>query len=189
MIMKKTLLYVSAVLFAAFSLSSCIKQDDIVFEGTTVEIDWATYNARTSGYPFALLTRVPQEAGRGVITSNLLGGAIDPALTRTYGTSAPAFKDTITMRVNLVGRQLSTAQTFQMGIAPTFTTGVAGVHYALVDNSVTIPANSSFGFFRWRVLNPGPTNGIPVNVVFQLRGNGTIPVSENFQYLGFQISQ
>jgi hypothetical protein len=186
--MKKTLLYFSAVLFAAFSLSSCIKQDDVVFEGTTVEIDWATYNARTAGFPFPLLIRVPQEPGRGVITSNLSGSStIDPALTRTYASTVGT--DTITMRVNLVGRQLSTAQTFSMGVASAFTTAVQGVHFALVDNSVTIPANSSFGFFRWRVLNPGPTNGIAVNLVFQLRGNGSIPVSENFQYLGWQIGQ
>lgn len=186
--MKKTLLYFSAVLFAAFSLSSCIKQDDIIFEGTTVEIDWSTYNARTAGFPFPLLTRVPQEPGRGVITSNLAGTAsIDPLLSRTYASTVGT--DTITMRVNLVGRQLSTAQTFQLGVASSFTTAVQGVHFALVDNSVTIPANSSFGFYRWRVLNPGPTNGIPVNLVFQLRGNGSIPVSENFQYIGWQISQ
>ena len=187
--MKKTFNILTVAFVLLVSFSSCIKDKNIVFESAQVEIDWATYNARSAGYPFPLLTRVPQEPGRGVITSNLIGYPnIDPSLTRLYASAAP-FTDTVSMRINLVGRQLSTAQTFTVQVANTFTTAVSGVHYLLVDNTVTIPANSNFGFCRWRVLNPGPTNGIPVNLVFELKGNATIPVSENYKYIGWQIAQ
>ena len=182
------------ILFFSISavFASCIKNDDTVFTQPLVEIDWSTYNARTSGYPFPLLTRVPQEPGRGVITSNLIygtGAAVtDPVLSRTY-------TDTIRMRINLVGPQMSTAQTFQMRVAQEFTTGkegsatTPGAHFELIDKTVTIPANQSFGFARWVVRNPGPTNNLPVNVVFQLVGNGAVPVNENYQYIGWSITQ
>ncbi len=170
------------------SLTGCVKNDDILFKGTLVEIDWASFNARTSGYPFTLFTRVPGEPGRGVYNSPNSYGGIDPLLTR-------ATVDTIRMRINLVGPQQSTPQTFTMGVNSTFTTGIEGssttpgAHFQLIDRTVTIPANSSFGFCRWVVRNPGVSSTIPVTVVFQLRGNNSIPVSENFQFIGWSISQ
>jgi len=168
--------------------ASCVKNEDTVFTQPLVEIDWATYNARTSGYPFTLFTRVPQEPGRGVYNSANSYGGIDPVLARTY-------TDTIRMRINLVGPQMSSAQTFQMRVAQEFTTAkegsatTPGAHFELIDKTVTIPANQSYGFARWVVRNPGPTNNLPVTVVFQLVGNSAVPVSENFQYIGWSINQ
>lgn len=173
---------------AFFTLTGCIKNDDIIMSRNEVEIDWAAFNARTSGYPFTLFTRVPLEPGRGVYNSFNSYAGIDPLLSRTYA-------DTIRMRINLTGPQLSTAQTFEMRVDPSYTTaiegaaGAAGAHFQLIDRTVTIPANSSFGFCRWVVRNPGPTNNLPVTVCFRLLGNTQIKVAENYQYIGWSIAQ
>lgn len=193
------------LLCAVLSFASCTKNEDKVYDDQPlVEWDAATYNARTSGFPFPLLTRVPQDYGRGVYASAQQSGSTatpaDPLLTRTFtpgGTATTA--DTITMRVNLVGRQMDHAQTFRVTVDPNFSTAVEGVHYMLLkpDNTATqgsttvvIPANSSFGYMRWRVLNPGPATpgAIPtVNLVFKLSGNSEVAVSENYQYIGWGI--
>ncbi|GAB4093871.1 DUF4843 domain-containing protein [Flaviaesturariibacter terrae] len=181
------------LLLVLATFSSCIKNKDKVYDAQPlVEWDAATYNARTSGYPFPLLTRVPQAYGRNVFTSATAYGApADPALTRTYVPPAPATSgDTITMRVNLVGPQMDHAQTFSVGVEPNFSTAVEGTHFMLLDRTFTIPANSSFGYVRWRVLNPGAfvAGSIPtVNVVFKLNGNSEVAASENYQYIGWNI--
>jgi hypothetical protein len=176
--------------FAITTLIGCKKNEDILFNEALVEIDWASFNTRTSGYPFTLFTRVPTEPGRGVYNSANTYGFTDPSLTRLWPTT-----DTIRMRINLVGKQMPTAQSFEMNVANTFTTAIEGsattpgAHFQLIDRIVTIPTNSSFGFCRWVVRNPGITNNLPVTVVFQLKGNSEVKVSENYQYIGWSITQ
>ena len=169
---------------------SCKKDEDIIFEEAQVEIDWASYIAKTSGYPFTLFSRVPTEPGRAVYNTGNAYGVVDPLLLRTR-----AITDTIKMRINLVGKQQPTAQNFEVRVASTYTTAIegttngTGVHFQLLDRTVTIPANSSFGFCRWVVRNPGVTNNIPVTVVFQLLGNEQTKVNQNYQYIGWSIDQ
>jgi hypothetical protein len=178
------------IVFTILTFISCKKNEDIIFEEALVEIDWASYVAKTSGYPFTLFTRVPTEPGRAVYNAANAYGFTDPLLLR----SRP-ITDTIRMRINLVGKQQPTAQTFEMTVAPTYTTALegatngSGVHFQLLDRTVTIPANSSFGFCRWVVRNPGVTNNLPVTVVFQLKGNAQTKVNENYQYIGWSIDQ
>lgn len=166
----------------------CAKNEDITFTKSQVEWDAASFNARTSGYPFTLLTRVPLEFGRGVYNVANSYGGIDPVLNRMY-------PDTVRMRVNLVSALKPNAETFNVFVDNTFTTatsgalGAPGAHFQLVDNTVTVPAGSSFGIVRWVVRNPGATNNIPVTVVFRLAGNSSVPVSQNFQYVGWSIAQ
>jgi hypothetical protein len=178
------------IVFIVLTFLSCKKNEDIIFEEAFVEIDWASYVAKTSGYPFTLFTRVPTEPGRAVYNSANANGFTDPLLLR-----ARPITDTIRMRINLVGKQQSAAQNFEMTVAPTYTTALegstngTGVHFELLDRVVTIPANSSFGFCRWVVRNPGVTNNLPVTVVFQLKGNAQTKVNDNFQYIGWSIDQ
>jgi hypothetical protein len=119
----------------------------------------------------------------------------DPTLTRLYvapANNAASNGDTVRMRVNLVGPQMGEAQTFTVSVNQTFTTGVEGTHFVLLDRTVTIPAGQSFGVARWRVLNPGtpPAGSLPaVNVVFELAGNGAVKASENYKFIGYSISQ
>jgi hypothetical protein len=176
---KINILMLVGVVFV--TLSGCIKNEEIIITRNEVEIDWASYHARTSGYPFTLMLRVPREPGRAQL-------AADPLLSRT-------FADTIRMRINLTGPQLPTAQTFEMRVDPSYTTGIEGAagapgaHFQLIDRTVTIPANSSFGFCRWVVRNPGQANVIPITVSFRLVGNAQIKVAENYQYIGWSIPQ
>lgn len=184
---KSNILFLSLLIL---TFVSCKKNEDIIYDEALVEIDWASYIAKTSGYPFTLFSRVPTEPGRAVYNTANAYGFTDPLLLRTR-----AITDTIRMRINLVGKQQPTAQNFEVRVAPTYTTAMegttngTGVHFQLLDRTVTIPANSSFGFCRWVVRNPGVTNNIPVTVVFQLLGNGQTKVNQNYQYIGWSIDQ
>lgn len=185
-IMKNILIFLLSIIV----LFGCKKNENITFEESLVEIDWAAYVAKTSGYPFTLFTRVPTEPGRGVFNAATSFGPADPLLLRTR-----PITDTIKMRINYVGKPQSTPQTFDISVATTYTTALegttngTGVHFQLLDRQVTIPANSNFGFCRWVVRNPGVTNNLPVTVVFQLKGNGQAKVNENYQYIGWSIDQ
>jgi hypothetical protein len=166
-------------------LSSCIKNDDIVWNGAVAEWDLATYQTKATGLPFPIVANVPTNYGRAVLLSgNAFGAPADPALTRT-------FASTITMRVNLVGRPFSTQQVLNVRPNANFSTAVEGTHYQLLDRTCVIPKDSSFGYVRWQVLNPGtPAPGTPaMRVVFELQNNNDIKASENFKYLGWNIAQ
>jgi|GEM_PF-1943408 len=183
--------------------SSCIKNEDVVFDSNAlVEWDAATYTARSGGFPFPLLTRVPIEHGRQQVAS-VSGVTVDLPASRqlranymlVYGANRrfPGnFMDTVITRVNLVGAQRDRAQTFGVRVEPNFSTAVAGVHYDLLDNSVTIPANSSFGFVRFVIRDAGAVPaGSPnaVNLVLELFGNNDVAVSGNYRYVGWTIAQ
>lgn len=176
--------------FVVLTFISCKKDENIVFKESLVEIDWASYIAKTSGYPFTIFTRVPSEPGRAPYNTANAYGVTDPLLVR-----GRSITDTISMRINLVGKQQSVAQNFEVSVASAFTTALegttngTGVHFQLIDRTVTIPANSSFGYCRWVVRNPGVTNNLPVTVVFQLKGNAQTKVNENYQYIGWSIDQ
>jgi hypothetical protein len=95
------------------------------------------------------------------------------------------------MRINLVSAQKATPQIVTVKISPNFSTAVKGVHFDLLDESVTIPANSNFGIARWVIRNPGAP-AVPnttVQVIFELAGNSEVQVSENFKYVGWLITQ
>src|SRR5688500_8280221 len=75
------------------TLAGCIKNEEVVYQrNPVVEFDAATWNAKASGLNYPILTRVPP-VGRAANTN-------DPSLRRTSGT--------ITLRVNLVGPQMTT---------------------------------------------------------------------------------
>jgi hypothetical protein len=195
--MKKIQNSLLAIFTGAILLTSCKKDEDITFQDTFIEFDAATYNGRAAGLPFPILTRNPLVPGRAIIATatttpvTLIPIPADPILTRTSTTA----NDTIRLRVNLVGAQRSTAETFAVKVNSTFSTavegafGTPGAHFDLIDETVTIPAGSSYGTVRWVVRNPGFSSTLNPLVVFQLVGNSNIKASENFQFIGFSISQ
>ncbi len=180
--MKKYSLILSFVLSFILLLSSCIKNDDIKWAGSVVEFDVAAYTTKSGGLPFPLVNRVPTGYGRS------LNATLDP-FTTIRTNVAP--NDTIRMRINLVGAQKSTPQTVTVKVSSNFSTAVPGTHFDLLDTQVIIPANSSFGFARWVIRNPGAplVAGTFVQVVFELIGNSELQVSENFKYVGWLIQQ
>lgn len=180
--MKKYISILSFALCFSLLLSSCIKNDDIKWSGSVVEFDVAAYTTKSGGLPFPLVNRVPTGYGRS------LNATLDPFTTARQNV-AP--NDTIRMRINLVGALKSTPQTVTVKVSTNFSTAVPGTHFDLLDTQVTIPANSSFGFARWVIRNPGAplVAGTSVQVVFELIGNSEIKASENYKYVGWLIQQ
>lgn len=92
-------------------------------------------------------------------------------LSKSYNriTDGKRIKDSI--RVNLVGPQRSTPINVTFAIDPA-STAVAGTHYALITtSSVTIPANSSFGYIYFEVIDDNIKPGEIWKLKFSLTGN------------------
>lgn len=192
--MKRVFLILGAI---TFFLSSCIKNDPVLFTGQAAEIDQAVWNANAAGLTYPILTRTPAE-NRPVTTA-------DSTLRRTAGT--------IRVRVNQVGPQSSKEETVgyklfaspvtsvsfpatASGQTPAAAAGtlsvinaVAGTHFTQVSGKVTIPANSSFGYITIPVLNAGPTSGQAVFIGIELDETGTIKPSVNYSKLGLILDQ
>jgi len=160
-------------------LSSCIKEDVKIFTGDpVVEFDATVFNSVTAGYTYPILVRA-SGYGRAVATT-------DPSITRTSGS--------VKLRVNLVGAQRSTDEVIGYRVmteaVPTSPNILAtsGTHYT-TSNTVTIPANSSFGEITINILNPGVSSTIPTEVHLELLGNANIKPSANYKKVAIRIAQ
>ncbi len=172
-------------------LNSCIENDEVLWEKSMVEFDAAAYNAKSTVdkvvKDYTLLLRRPQY-GRSVLTSATTSFAADTVITRTWAATNGMFR----LRVNLVGAQRSEAQTVSYVVVQDETTAVQGTHYGPLSGTVTIPANSSFGYVEIPILNPGPATGTAptaVRLVLELRGNEVLMPSPNYDRIGINISQ
>ncbi|GAB3199127.1 hypothetical protein ABID22_001804 [Pontibacter aydingkolensis] len=178
--MKKILFIFIALI--AFSATSCIENEDIVFKGELVELDAATWNANTAGKDYPALTRVPGE-NRVIVTST------DPLISRTSGK--------IKLRVNLVGAQVDTDQEIRYEIVPneTWVSGtnnaqpaIEGTHFK-TGRTMVIPANSSFGYIEVEILNPGTALDTQKLILIELQGNDRIKPSKNEKRVGLVIAK
>jgi hypothetical protein len=175
MIMKKLGIFFLFISLITLSLTSCIKNEEPIYNGTVVEMDAATWNANSVGVTYPILTRQPA-AGRASSSAN----ASDSTITRRSGT--------VQLRVNLVGAQRTTPTDITYTVDATSSTAVAGTHYAPLSGKVTIPANSSFGFIPVQILDPGATTGTK-DLIITLTGGTNVSVNENYKSVGLRISQ
>ena len=159
----------SCILF----LTGCVKNELTVFKGSVVEFDAATWNANSTGLTYPMMTRVP--------TLNAATGSTAAALNKATGT--------VSLRVNLVGAQRSTATTFNYVVVASESTAVAGTHYTALSGTGTIPAFSSFGTVTVTILSPVASSATPVDLVLQLVNSPDINVSINYAKVGLRISQ
>jgi hypothetical protein len=159
-------------ILAAIVFAGCIKNDPVIFNGSQVEFDAATWNANAAGLTYPVLTRLPAQ-GRSTTTAQ-------PLLTRTSGS--------IQLRVNLVGAQKSTDTQFNYQIVAGETTAVAGTHFTALSGTGTIPANSSFGIISLEILNPGATSGSRI-LVLELTDNSDVKANFNYAKVGLSIAQ
>lgn len=196
--MKKLLSIPVMALGLLFSLSGCIKNDPVLIEGAKVEFDATALNPNAVGLTFPILARVPA-FGRVANTT-------DSTLRRS--------PQTIRVRINLVGAQLSSPgtvgyevsttspiSTFNMpatitGQTPSAPAGtlaisnaVAGTDYVALSGKIDFPANSSFAFINITILNPGPTAGQGKYIGLKLNNSGSIQPSVNYSELGLVIDQ
>jgi hypothetical protein len=155
-----------------FSLTGCIKQDNILIKELQVEFDAASWNARGAGVTYPIITRLPPYG--------MPLAATDPLITRASGT--------IRFRVNLIGAQQATQQTLNFSVVATGTTAVSGTHFT-IPGTIVIPANSSFGEAVVNVINPGVTSATPVILVLEVTGNSLIKGATELNKIGIQISQ
>lgn len=173
------------ILLLIGSLSSCLKDNEIKYEGNFVEMDAAVYTANSAGQTYPIITRLPQY-GQPIISANIAATATqpailaDPLITRASGT--------IKFRVNLVGRQKSTATVIGYTIFATGTTAVSGTHYT-TGSTISIPANSSYGEIEVQILNTGTSSTTVRDLVLELTGASDLPPSENEKRVGIRISQ
>ena len=176
--MKRNFLFLVILSMTVLLGSSCIKNDLVTVKDLVVEWDATVLNTPLTGQTYPVLTRVPAY-GAAVVAAN-------PSITRASGV--------IKFRVNLVGAQQSTDQSikFKAVATPVLPAGVAaaatGTHYTIT-GTVVIPANTSFGEVEVRVVNPGVSSATPVGLVLELEGNETVKPSQNYKFLGMQISQ
>ena len=186
-----------AILLILISLSSCIKNKPVILNSMQAEFDATALNSNAAGLTYPILGRIP---GYGRVANTL-----DSTLRR--------YQQTVRLRVNLVGPQSAQDQTvgyeifaspittFSMpatitGQTPsaaggtlTVSDAVAGTHFAALSGTLTIPANSSFGYLDLPILNPGPTAASGRFIGLRLNDIGSIKASFNYRELGLVIDQ
>ena len=170
--MKKYIIQTLFIIATMFSLTGCIKQDNILIKELQVEFDAASWNARGAGVTYPIITRLPPYG--------MPLAATDPLITRASGT--------IRFRVNLIGAHQATQQTLNFSVVATGTTAVSGTHFT-IPGTIVIPANSSFGEAVVNVINPGVTSATPVTLVLEVTGNSLIKGATELNKIGIQISQ
>jgi hypothetical protein len=199
-----------SLLLTVLALSSCIKNTEVLYSDSKVEIDAATWNANAAGVTYPILGRIAKESGRAASTTF----PADSTLRR--------YSQTIRVRINLVGEQSAKDETvgyktFDSPIAsivfPATTlftspigtagrqepaaasatlsvlTAVAGTHYGVLSGKVTIPAKSSFGYIDIAVLPQGPTAGQARFIGIQLDSSGSMRPFPNYDRIGLVIDQ
>ena len=168
--MKKLLIFISTGI--TLLMTSCIKNDIATFSAAQIEWDAASWNANSAGRTYPLMTRVP--------IYGFATGTSAPLITRTTGT--------IRLRVNVVGAQAATDRAFTFKFNQAESTGAPGTHFQAVTGTGTIPANSSYGFVDFVVLNPGAGTGT-ATAVLELTENGVFKPSTNYAKIGLSIAQ
>lgn len=153
-------------------MSSCIKNDLATFTAAQIEWDAASWNANSTGLTYPMMTRVP--------IYGFATGTSAPLINRTTGT--------IRLRVNVVGAQAATDRAFTFKFNQAESTGAPGTHFQAVTGTGTIPANSSFGFVDFVVLNPGAGTGT-ATAVLELTENAVFKPATNYAKIGLSIAQ
>ncbi len=193
--MKK---YISLLTISALLLAGCIKNDPVLYTTSVAEIDATALNANAAGLTYPIMARV-LVAGRAQSTT------ADSTVRRNA--------QTLRIRINLVGPQSKKDETVgyetfaspvtsfnfpatiggQSPSAPAavlaISNAAAGTNYAALPGTVTIPANSSFGFINLSILPTGSTPAEGRFIGIRLNGSGSIKQSVNYSELGIIIDQ
>jgi hypothetical protein len=169
----KRIINLFAILGTVLMLGSCIEQDYALWDGNLVEFDAAVMNAPAAGLTYPIIERIPLDKFTVTTARPFINRA------NTQGT--------LRLTVNYVSPHRPNAQTVSVKVVPEGTTAVAGTHFTL-NPTVTIPANSSFGYVEVQLLDGLAALGTGnVVVVLELEGNGEIQPSEKFKRLGVRL--
>ena len=195
--MKKIFSTIAIVASLSLGLLGCIKNDPVVFTDVQAELDATSWNANAAGLTYSIIGRIP---GYGRVANTT-----DSTLRR--------FPQTVRIRVNLLGSQVTKSETlgyelfsspitsFSMpatiaGQTPAaaaatlaVSDAVAGTHFAPLSGTLTFNSGSSFAFIDITILNPGPTAGAGRFLGIRLNNNGSIKRALNYSELGLVIDQ
>lgn len=179
--MKRFSLYILLGLIVLVTDSSCIKQIDKTFQGSSViEFDATVLNSATTPYTYHVAARTPPY---GIPTTT----ANSTAIIRTMTTP-------VKLRVNLVGPQRSTEELLTYKVVTDVTPAapnmlaVQGTHFT-TGTTFTVPANTNFGEITINMLNPGTSSTSPREVHLELIGNENVKPSQNYKRVGIRIAQ
>ncbi|GAA4320539.1 hypothetical protein [Flaviaesturariibacter amylovorans] len=203
--MKRLYLGISSLVLA-LGLFSCIKEEETLFTDTLVEFDAAVMNTNNAYTPSkdTILGRIPDANKLDSIAFPFLvrqppigraAAAADPAITRTSGN--------VRLRINLVGATRRTATTVNIAKVPQSgytliglatnlnpnAEAVEGTHYGPLPTTVTIPADSSFGYLDIPILNTGMASTVARELALRITGATEARPNRNYSYIGIRISQ
>ena len=195
-----------------FLLGGCIKNKPVIVQDRLAEFDATSWNANFVGVTYPVLGRIPPY-GRVANSSDSTIRRYPQSIKIRVNLNGPqSTKD------ETVGYDIFTSPTtvFSMpatgscapanfpatcpsgpyaqtpaaaGATLTVRDAVAGTHFTALSGTVTIPANSSFGYIDLQILNPGATAGEGRFIGFTLNNKGSIPASINYSQLGLVIDQ
>jgi hypothetical protein len=196
--MKKIVLITAIAVSIIIGLTSCIKNEPVLVTGQQVEFDATSWNANAAGLTYPILTRVP---GYGRVSNTT-----DSTLRR--------FSQTIRVRINLVGAQLTIPGTVGYEVTTTapitsfvmpatitgqtpsaisevlaVTNAIAGTHYTTLSGTVNFPVNSSFAFIEIPILRPSATAAAGSYIGLKLNNTGSLKPAFNYSELGMVIDQ
>jgi len=193
--MKKNILYKSLGLaLVVASLWGCLPKDDNTYDmDTVVEFKNTDYGVaageldRRGVYSCAGQT----ELSRTINQNSIAAGSLSCSNTTLDGNPALAAnaKVTDTVLVQLVGPQRSSPTVINYAIDAS-STAVENTNYTFKpagSRSVTIPANSSFGYIIFDVNNGLTAAGSSTKVVLNLLGNDEVKPSANYKQFSVTI--
>ena len=201
--MKKILLYISLPIV----FGSCIKQLEKRFTGNpVVEIDATPLNSVATGVTYPVLTRIPADArplvnsrdstlrrwnGTVRIRVNLVGPQMPQDQTVGYKVFTTSPVATVSYARTLNSTEAPPTGQTPSAAAATLTVqpALAGTHFEALTGTVTIPANSSFGYIDVKILNNGATAGQARFLGIQLDSTGTLLPNPNYNKVGLTIDQ
>jgi hypothetical protein len=192
--MKRIFFYITIVMVG---MTACIKNDPVTFTSEIAEFDATSWNANAAGVNYPVMTRIP-----------IYGAATPTSSFTIHRTSG-----TIRLRVNMVGPTAKSERTvgfklFDVPFAtvafPATATGqtpsrasgtlaasvaVPGTHYTALGTTVTIPADSTWGYINLQILDAGATAGQARTIGIALDSTGSVKASPNYRNLAIAIDQ
>ena len=196
--MKKVFSMIAIAILTLISITGCIKNDPVLVEGRQVEFDATSWNSNAAGLTYPIMGRIP---GYGRVANTT-----DSTLRR--------YPQTVRIRVNLIGAQLTSPETIGYEVTTTspitsiampatiagqtpsaagatlvVSNAVAGTHYTTLSGTVTFPINSSFAFLDIPILNTGASAGEGRYIGLKLNNNGSLKPAVNYSELGLVIDQ
>lgn len=174
-----------SILFMVLTLTSCIKNDEILLKDNLIEFDASTYNANALTKLYPVVRQVPPY-GFAIL-------AASPLISRMSGT--------IQFRVNVLGPQTTADRNITYKVIPgeTFTQTISGVSRVAVaatrgtnyttSGTLTIPANSSFGLLSVTITDPGVALVNDLLIVLELEGNAELKPSDADKQIGIWINR